>query len=80
MLAKSQRKETPCALPVGMSILATTVEINVVPPQKIQKVLPYDPASGYISKRHENRISRDTCTPILIATFFTNVKQDMEQT
>ena len=71
MLEKVWRKRNPLKLLVGMQTSTATMENSVGIPYKTGIDLPYDPAIPLLGIRtEENRIERDTCTPMFIAALF----------
>ena len=61
VLARMQRKENPCALLVGMEIIAATQENSMEVPQKLENrtsIWSNNSTSGYITKGNENNISK----------------------
>ena len=82
MLVKMWREENPCALLVGMQLIAATVENSVEVPQKKVKnrtayhVIPQSTLGIYVAK--ENKITIIFVPPCSCSVFHNS--QDMEAT
>ena len=80
MLERMWRKGNPLTLLVGMQTSTTTMENSVEIPQKLEIELPYDPAILLLGiHTEENRIERDTCTPMFIAALMFIIARTWKQ-
>ena len=72
MLARMWRKRNTPPLLVGLQAGTTTLEISLVDPQKLDIVLPEDPAIPLLGIYPEDAptCNKDTCSTMFIAALF----------
>ena len=77
MLARMQRKRISFALSVGMQAGTATLENSMEVPQKIKNrttLRPSNFTTSYLRKGFRCTVSKDTCTPMFMASLSTIAK------